>query len=128
MRRLGHLLMMISLPLWGWGQFSLLGSAQQLGGDCVLITPNVNTQQGAAWNNTQLDVSQPFCIHLSVNLGTNDGGADGMAFILHQLGPTQTTTSSGGNMGYGNFDAPSGTFTAPTFDPSIVIEFDHLEQ
>ena len=124
MRRLGQLLMMISLPLWGWGQFSVLGSAQQLGGDCVQITQNINAQQGAAWNNTQLDVSQPFCIHLSVNLGSNNGGADGMAFVLHQLGPAQTTTTTGGNMGYGNFDPPSGTFATPTFDPSIVIEFD----
>lgn len=124
MRRIGHLLILISFPLWGWGQFSLIGSAQQLGGDCVQITPSSNAQQGAAWNNVQLDVSQPFCIHLSVNLGNNDGGADGMALVLHQLGPNQTTTSTGGNMGYGNFDAPSGTFTAPTFDPSIVIEFD----
>ena len=127
MGRLLHLLLLTALPLWGWGQFSLLGSAQQLGGDCVQITPSVNAQQGAAWNDIQLDVSQPFCIHLSVNLGTNDGGADGMAFILHQLGPNQTTTSTGGNMGYGNYDPPSGTFINPTFDPSIVIEFDTWE-
>ena len=65
----------------------------------------------------QLDVSQPFCIHLSVNLGSNDGGADGIAFVLHQLGPNQATTSTGGNMGYGNFNAPSGTFTRPHIRP-----------
>ena len=124
MRSLVYLLALISLPLAGAGQFTLIGSAEQLGGDCIQITPSLNAQQGAAWNNVQLDVSQPFCIHLTVNLGTNDGGADGIAFVLHQLGTNQPTTSTGGNMGYGNFNAPSGTFTDPTFDPSIVIEFD----
>ena len=88
------------------------------------LTPAANGQQGAAWHVDQIDVSLPFCLHISVNLGGNDGGADGIAFVMHQLGPAQPTTSTGGNMGYGNFNAPTNSFGPPTFDPSIIIEFD----
>lgn len=124
MRRSASLLFLALSPCWMLGQFTLVGSAQDLGGDCVQVTPNQTGQQGAAWNNVQLDISQPFCLHLTVNLGSNNGGADGIAFILHQLGANQATTSTGGNMGYGNFSAATGTFIDPTFDPSVVIEFD----
>lgn len=103
-------------------QFTVTGSASNLGNDCVQLTPAVNGQQGSAWNTDQIDVSLPFCIQLSVNLGSNDGGADGIAFVLHQLGPDAPSTATGGNMGYGNYTG--GTFNPPTFDPSLVIEFD----
>lgn len=124
MRKTGGLFLALWIPWMVSGQFAVNGSAQNLNGDCVQITPAANGQQGAAWHDDQLDVSLPFCIHLTVNLGGNDGGADGIAFVLHQLGPNQPTTTTGGNVGYGNFDAGTNSFIDATFDPSIVIEFD----
>ena len=106
----------------GLAQFNVTGSASTLGNDCVQLTPAANGQQGSAWNVDQIDISLPFCIQLSINLGSNDSGADGMAFVLQQLGPNAPTTGNGGNMGYGNYTG--GTFNPPTFNPSLVIEFD----
>ena len=117
------LLLLLLFPCaTGLAQFNVTGSASTLGNDCVQLTPAANTQQGSAWNVDQIDVSLPFCIQLSVNLGSNDGGADGIAFVLHQLGPNAPSTSNGGNMGYGNYTG--GTFNPPTFSPSLIIEFD----
>ena len=124
MRKTGGLFLALWIPWMVSGQFTVNGSAQNLDGDCVQVTPATNGQQGAAWYDTQLDVSLPFCLHLSVNLGISNGGADGMALVFHQLGPNQPTTTTGGNVGYGNFDGATNSFIAPTFDPSIVIEFD----
>ncbi|HCZ09122.1 MAG TPA: hypothetical protein DHV07_08520 [Flavobacteriales bacterium] len=124
MGRAGTLLFFLISFVGSHAQFNLVGDAQPLNGGCVQLTAALNAQQGAAWNQDQIDVSLPFCMHLSVNLGSNNGGADGIAFILHQLGPNQATTTSGGNMGYGNYNAPTNTFIDPTFDPSIIIEFD----
>ena len=117
------LLLLLLFPCaTGLAQFNVTGSASTLGNDCVQLTPAANSQQGSAWNVDQIDVSLPFCIQLSVNLGSNNSGADGIAFVLHQLGPNAPSTSNGGNMGYGNYTG--GTFNPPTFNPSLIIEFD----
>ena len=112
------------LPASALCQFNLQGDASSLGADCIQLTPWIQSQQGAAWHVDQLDVSLPFCVHLTVNLGSNESGADGIAFVLQQLGSTASTTTNGGNMGYGDFNQLTGTFGPPTFDPSLVIEFD----
>lgn len=105
-------------------QFTVVENATLLSADCVQLTPALNAQRGAAWHECTLDVAHPFDLELTVHLGSNDGGADGIAWIMQQNGPNAVTSSNGGNMGYGNFDGPSGTFVAPVFDPSLVIEFD----
>lgn len=97
-------------------QFNLVGDAVPLGADCVRLTPNIGTQAGAAWGICQLDVSQPFSFDLTVNLGTNDGGADGIAWLLQQQGGCADNPEDGGGLGY-NSDPPF-------FNPSIIIEFD----
>ena len=116
------LVLFLWISLSASAQFNVTGSASVLGNDCVQLTPAANSQQGSAWNVNQVDVSLPFCIQLSVNLGSNNSGADGMAFVLQQLGPNAPSTGNGGNLGYGNYTA--GTLVAPTFTPSLIVEFD----
>lgn len=65
--------------------FSLVGNA--VAGstpDCVVLTSNANSQLGCAWfQANSLDFASPFSVDYTVNLGSNDGGADGMTFVLH---------------------------------------------
>jgi len=91
-------------------QFTTNGSATQISSDCYRMTPNTTTQQGSIYNTTPVDFSADFVVSGVMSFGNNDGGADGMSFIL-----TNTTTalgSGGGDIGYG------GILT------SVVIEFD----
>lgn len=56
-------------------------NASGLGSNCVSLTQNLTDQSACAWNYGVFDFSQPFTHQLSVNLGNNDAGADGVAFI-----------------------------------------------
>lgn len=51
--------------------------------ECVTLTTTVNDQIGCAWDlvNPQ-DFSSSFSIDYTMNLGNNDGGADGMTFVF----------------------------------------------
>jgi hypothetical protein len=63
--------------------YCLIGSASELlPGNCLQITPDLGYQIGAAWNKTQIDMNLPFDYVFSVNLGSDDNGADGMTFTL----------------------------------------------
>lgn len=104
-------------------QFTVVEDAVLLGADCVQLTPNNTGQRGAAWSDCTIDVAFPFSLDLTVNLGSNDGGADGIAWMLQQNGPNTITSGNGGNMGYGNF-TPALGFTDPQFNPSLIVEFD----
>lgn len=77
------------------------------------LTPNQNTQGGAAWYRRRLDMRVNFRIAVEINLGNNNGGADGIAFVLQNLDTGQGST--GGGLGYGG--------SAP-ISPSMAIEFD----
>ena len=77
------------------------------------LTPNANTQGGAAWYRRRLDMRVNFRIAVEINLGNSDGGADGIAFVLQNLDTGQGST--GGGLGYGG-GAP--------ITPSMAIEFD----
>ncbi len=49
----------------------------------VRLTPNALNQRGCAWDiNSTLDFSVNFSYDFIVNLGSNDGGADGIAFVI----------------------------------------------
>jgi gliding motility-associated-like protein len=96
-----------------WAQsYFLNGDAGFLGGNCYLVTPNIEWQNGTIWYSDQLDLTESFSIEFDMYFGTTDGnGADGMAFVLQTVG-TAAIGSSGGGMGYQGFD------------PSFGIEFD----
>lgn len=113
---------LLILPVGIHAQFSILEDAVALSADCIQLTTTAASQRGAAWAECPLDITHPFSIELTVFLGTNNGGADGIAWVMQQIGPNAPTTFNGGNMGYGNYNATG--FIDPIFDPSLVVEFD----
>jgi gliding motility-associated-like protein len=97
------------------GQWVPIGSATSTNDDCVQLTTTAPNQVGAAWHDCTLNVSEPFDITFDVNLGNNDGGADGMCFVLHQAGTGAGTFGvSGGSLGY----------AGGPFNPSLCVEID----
>lgn len=83
------------------------------GNGVFLLTPDANTQVGAAWYRRRLDMRVNFRIAVEVNLGSSDRGADGIAFVLQNLDTGQGST--GGGLGYGG---------GSPISPSMAIEFD----
>ena len=83
------------------------------GNGVFLLTPDANTQGGAAWYRRRLDMRVNFRIAVEVNLGSSDRGADGIAFVLQNLDTGQGST--GGGLGYGG---------GSPISPSMAIEFD----
>src|SRR5262249_17953661 len=91
---LSVLLFLISVPLLRaqW-HFPVIpgpspNAASSLGDDCFLLTTQTQNTRGVVWDSVQLDLSQPFDIQLSVNLGpaTLGFGADGLALVLQRQG------------------------------------------
>lgn len=74
------------------------------------LTDNASNRAGAVWYKNRIDMSQDFTINAEINLGSNNSGADGMAFVIQGLSGTQL--SSGGGLGY--------SLIAPAF----AVEFD----
>jgi gliding motility-associated-like protein len=72
------------------------GSATQNSCNCYTLTTDVLNQSGSVWNDTKMDLRQPFDFAFNVYLGCADFmGADGIAFIL------QTRPTSVGRTGSG---------------------------
>ena len=71
-------------------QFSAIGiptgDATNLGGGCYRLTNNSNGQRGAVWYVGTVDVSVSWEMTADVYLGNNNNGADGMVFVLRDLG------------------------------------------
>ena len=90
-----------------------VGDAFATGNNCYTITTAQNWQLGAVWFNEQLNLSNPFEITLDVNFGSNDAGADGIVFIMQQVG-LDAIGNPGGGMGFDGF-APSLGIEMDTF-------------
>ncbi|WP_145943860.1 lectin-like domain-containing protein [Candidatus Rhodoluna planktonica] len=74
------------------------------------LTPATNGRAGAVWNQKRVVVSNDFEINAEVYLGSQDSGADGMAFVLQ---PNSTSNlSQGGGLGYQGIT------------PSLAVELD----
>ena len=110
---------LLLLSLSGLAQLNVVGDAIALGGDCYRLTEATGNQTGAAWSNCTIDVSQPFTMDFTVYLGNNNGGADGIAWVLQQIGPQAENPSNGGGIGY--------HANPPYFNPALIIEFDTYE-
>ncbi|QNM86812.1 VCBS repeat-containing protein [Polaribacter pectinis] len=87
-----------------------IGNSNYLGNDEYRLTSAVGGQFGAVWYQNKLNLSTDFELDFDVYLGNNDGGADGMAFVLQPLSTNQG--SSGGGLGYLGIS------------PSLAVEFD----
>lgn len=61
---------------------SYVGNAYSTGNGCYVITPNLQQQAGAAWYDNPIDLNEDFDIVYNGFFGSNDGGADGMTFVL----------------------------------------------
>lgn len=120
------LLVLLMLPgPWLWAQWTLPAtgaglpnSATALGNDCFRLT-NVANTRGVVWNNTQLDLTQPFDITLTIN--QSPWGADGIALVLQGVGTT--ANGAGANaLGYGSSIPAAPGYGAIT--PSVAFEVD----
>ncbi len=90
--------------------YQVNGNASQLSCNCYRLTPDLNTQGGSVWNVNQISLVDSFDFTFDVFLGYNDGGADGIAFVLQ---PVSTSIgSNGGGLGYLGIT------------PSVAIEID----
>ena len=80
--------------------------------DAYVLTPNSGSQAGAVWH--EIDITQSFAFSAKLYLGSNSGGADGMAVLLQNIG-----ASAIGNIG-GYKGIPSGAhgMTLNTYESS----------
>ena len=93
--------------------FFLNGNVFTTGENCFQMTAAVNGQLSSIYNETQIDLNEPFDMDFIMNFGSNPGGADGIVFILQDFG-SDYLGNSGGNIGYGESQSTS----------SIGVEFD----
>ncbi|MEP7128807.1 MAG: hypothetical protein ABI729_08065, partial [Chitinophagales bacterium] len=79
-------------------EYALVGTAVAPSG-CVTLTANAVNNIGCAWDvNSTLDFNAAFSYDFTVNLGSVDGGADGISFVMQNdpLGLCACGTSGGG--------------------------------
>lgn len=103
------------LPFTGRAQYTLNGSATQNSCRCYTLTTDQLSQSGSVWNNNRIDLNQSFDFNFQVFLGCNDGGADGIAFVLQPISTSVGTL--GGGMGYSGV-APAAAVTLDTYQNS----------
>lgn len=72
-------------------------------GSCTTLTSNINDQRGCTWDvNSTLNMTTGWSYDFTVNLGSNDNGADGMAFVIQNDSRGRCACgTSGGSLGAG---------------------------
>lgn len=128
MKKLVLLILFVALNYFGAiaQQFNAVGSATAQSCSCYQLTPNLTYQGGAVWNNNPLNLGQSFDFNFQVNLGCNNGGADGIAFVLQN---TNTGSSgNGGGLGYMGFPNQSVAIEIDTYENSNYGDpwYDHI--
>ena len=111
------------MPGIGLAQYQVNGNATQTACNCWRLTPASNSQNGSVWNVNLFDLSNPFNFTFDVFLGCNDGGADGLAFVLQPL--NVNAGSSGGGIGYQGI-SPSFAVEMDTYVNATDPGFDHM--
>ena len=115
---------LLSAPLVAQSSFHLEGTAQEMPGDCILLTPDEHYCEGLAYHTTKLNLEGFFEIEFDLFLGDKDAyGADGIVFVIHNDPRGLKAFGTWGEcMGYGRWRADflAGNYIAP----SIAIEFD----
>lgn len=92
-------------------QYTFVGNSSELGNNCYQVTPNQLWQNGAIWYNDEIDLNDPFHLQFEASWGDNPLGADGMVFVMQQVGNTAIGLDGGG-IGFEGFS------------PSFGVEFD----
>jgi hypothetical protein len=101
--------------LYAFGQrYYANGDAKYIGGDCYDLTPSAAWKLGSVWYDDQIDLSKDFDLEFYINLGSNDYGADGVVFVLQDVG-NRAIGQAGGGLGFDGFS------------PSLGIEFDSYQ-
>ncbi len=87
------------LLVWSFqlhAQFVYNGIAENVGGDCHLLTPALDGQAGAIWSEELISLDESFNIIANVFLGcTNKWGADGIAFGFQPISSSLGTGGQG---------------------------------
>jgi len=110
-------------PVLGMAQYVVNGSALQLSCNCYRLTQAINTQSGSVWNENMISLNDPFDFAFNVYLGANDGGADGIAFMLQPI--STSIGSTGGGLGYEGI-SPSLAIEIDTYQNGWDPSFDHI--
>jgi gliding motility-associated-like protein len=100
-------------PIRSMAQYQVNGNAAQTACNCWRLTNASNGENGSVWNVNLFNLSNPFNFTFDVFLGCNDGGADGIAFVLQAL--SVNAGSSGGGIGYQGIN------------PSLAVELDNYQ-
>jgi len=111
------------IPLQTVAQYQINGNAAQTACNCYRLTTATNGQNGSVWNVNLFDLSNSFDFTFDVFLGCNDGGADGLAFVLQPL--STNAGSSGGGLGYAGIN-PSVAIEMDTYQNGGEPGFDHM--
>lgn len=86
-------------------QFSITGDAVQTSPECIRLTSATNNQLGMAWDvSNRLNFANSFSYDFQVNLGSNNGGADGIMFLIQNDDDLECVLPVGG-WGAGNIDS-----------------------
>lgn len=111
------------MPFGLMAQYAVNGNATQINCNCYRLTPDANNQSGSVWNLNQINLHNPFDFIFDVYFGVNDGGADGIGFVLQPI--STTVGGGGGGMGFAGI-SPSWAVEMDTYqnggDPAV----DHI--
>ncbi len=89
---------------------SIQDATHTSGSAIFTLTPNQNTKKGMIWYQNKLDLRVSFSLNVEVFLGSNNNGADGLAFVIQNISTNEG--SVGGGLGYQGIN------------PSYAIEMD----
>ena len=83
-------------------EYTVNGNASSTG-TCTTLTPNSTNQRGCVWDvNSNLNFNSNFTYDFTVNLGSSDAGADGMAFVIQNDSKGRCACgTAGGSLGAG---------------------------
>lgn len=104
-------------------QYVVNGSATQLSCNCYRLTQALNNQSGSVWNENMISLTDSFDFTFDVYLGSNDFGADGIAFVLQPI--STSIGAAGGGLGYDGV-SPSLAVEIDTYQNPSDPPFDHL--
>lgn len=95
----------------GFGQFTTVGDASEVGCNCFQLTNDVAGEQGSFHKTSAINLNTPFHLKFTVNFGCEPTGGEGLAFIMQSAGWTE----GAGGFGLG-YDGLAGN--------SLTVEFD----